>query len=136
MKVRTSISYTVALLAIGLPGLAAQGSQTHRSDPLSGAWNVTFLVPGYPPTPATFALAVDGERVTGTIQSDHTGPGKITEGVWKDGKLSFTAVFEKHEAIAITGSIENGKLGGEFRTEGFVAKWEGSRAAPTKSPGA
>ena len=89
---------------------------------------MTFMVPGYPPTPATFELKVDGEKVTGTIHSEHTGDGKVTEGVWKDGKLFFTAVFEKHESIAISGAIERGKLGGEFRTEGFVAKWEGTKA--------
>lgn len=127
MKVRTSGIALVAVL-IGLPGLAAQGSKAHAPDPLPGTWNVTFMVPGYPPTPATFEFKVDGEKVTGTIQSEHTGAGKVTEGLWKDGKLSFTAVFEKHESIALTGSIESGKLGGEFRTEGFVAKWEGTKA--------
>lgn len=127
MKVRTSGIALVAVLT-GLTGLAAQGSKAPRPDPLSGTWNVTFMVPGYPPTPATFELKVEGEKVTGAIQSEHTGSGKVTEGVWKDGKLSFTAVFEKHESIAISGSIESGKLGGEFRTEGFVAKWEGTKA--------
>lgn len=127
MNVRTSAGLALLTLLTG-PVLSAQGSARQVPDPLPGTWNVTFLVPGYPPTPATFQLAVDGEKVTGTIQSDHTGTGKVTEGVWKDGKLSFTAVFEKHESIAITGAVENGKLGGEFKTEGFVAKWEATKA--------
>lgn len=121
------ITGLAVLTILASPALAAQAPAKH-SHPLSGSWNVTFMVPGYPPTPATFQFTVDGEKVTGTIQSDHTGAGKVTDGVWKDGKLSFTAVFEKHESIALTGSIENGKLAGEFKTEGFVAKWEATKA--------
>jgi len=128
MQIRTSAGLLFgALLTLSLSPLTAQGSQ-QKHDPLSGSWNVTFMVPGYPPTPAIFRLAVEGDKVTGTIESEHTGSGKVTEGAWKDGKLSFVAVFDKHESIAITGTLENGKLAGEFRTEGFVAKWEGSKA--------
>jgi hypothetical protein len=126
MHIRTSAVLALALLTG--PALAAQGSAKSAPDPLSGTWNLTFMVPGYPPTPATLKVTVEGEKVTGTIQSDHTGAGKVTDGLWKDGKLSFTAVFEKHESIALTGSIENGRLGGDFRTEGFVAKWEATKA--------
>ena len=128
MQLRSSGLGSLALVAIALAGPAQRSP-----DPISGAWNVTFFVEGYPPTPATFELAVEGDKVTGTVLSDHTGPGKVTQGTWVNGKLSFVAVFEKHESIAITGAIDNGKLAGEFRTEGFVAKWEGARG-PSKKP--
>ena len=129
MKVRSSAGLVLgALLAVSFSTLTAQGAKNQAPDPLSGSWNVTFMVPGYPPTPAVFEFAVEDGKVTGTVRSDHTGTGKVTEGSWKDGKLSFVAVFDQHESIAITGTIENGKLAGEFRTEGFTAKWEGSKA--------
>lgn len=97
------------------------------ADPISGAWDVTFHVEGYPPTPATMELKLDGHKVTGRISSEHTGPGKVTEGVWKGDTLSFIAVFESHESIALTGTLQDGMLVGEFKTEGFVAKWEAKR---------
>jgi len=97
------------------------------ADPISGSWAATFQVEGYPPTPAIFELKLDGQKVTGTIKSEHTGPGKVTEGRWANDSLSFTAVFETHESIAIWGHLEADKLVGEFKTEGFVAKWEAKK---------
>jgi len=95
-------------------------------DPISGEWNVVFLLEGHH-TPATFNLTLDGTKVTGTANSEHTGPGTIRDGRWEKNILSFTLDFKKHESIAITGLLENGKLSGEFQTEGFVAKWEATR---------
>jgi hypothetical protein len=97
------------------------------ADPISGTWDVTFHVEGYPSTPASMELKLDGHAVTGKIISAHTGPGKVTEGTWKGDTLSFTAVFESHESIALTGTLQDGQLVGEFKTEGFVAKWEAKR---------
>ena len=102
------------------PGSAVQDN----SDPISGEWNVSFLVPGHGTTPATFILKLDGERVTGAAYSDHTGAGTIRDGKWADGKLSFVLDFKKHQSIAIKGGFQDRKLAGEFTTEGFTAKWE------------
>ena len=78
-------------------------------------------------TPFTLELQVDGDKVTGSVESGHTGLGKITNGSWVDNKLSFTAVFDKHESIAMTAALKDGKLIGEFRTEGFTSKWEATK---------
>ena len=102
------------------PGSAVQDN----SDPISGEWNVSFLVPGHGTTPATFILKLDGERVTGAAYSDHTGAGTIRDGKWADGKLSFVLDFKKHQSIALKGGLQDRKLAGEFTTEGFTAKWE------------
>ena len=107
--------------------LAVASLAVLSADPISGSWAATFQVEGYPPTPAMFEFKLDGQRVTGSIKSDHTGPGKVTEGKWVNDTLSFTAVFENHESIAIWGHIEADKLVGEFKTEGFVAKWEAKK---------
>jgi hypothetical protein len=100
-------------------------------DPITGEWNVVFLVQNSR-TPAIFSLTRHGNLVTGTVNSDHTGPGVIRDGEWKDGKLSFTVDFKTHQSIAIAGTLIEGKLIGEFRTEGFVAKWEGVKRIATK----
>jgi hypothetical protein len=102
-------------------------SHKPATDPISGEWNVSFLVKGHPATPATFKLKLEGEKVTGTAYSDHTGEGTIRDSKYADGKLSFTLDFKKHESIAITGDVKDGKLSGEFTTEGFTAKWEAAR---------
>ena len=97
-----------------------------NTDPISGEWNVTFFVHDSK-TPATFTLKREGTAITGTVYSDHTGAGTIRDGKWTDGKLSFTLDFKKHESIAITGTLQEGKLVGQFTTEGFTEKWEAVR---------
>ena len=97
-----------------------------NTDPISGEWNVTFFVHDSK-TPATFTLKREGTAITGTVYSDHTGAGTIRDGKWTDGKLSFTLDFKKHESIAITGTLKEGKLVGQFTTEGFTEKWEAVR---------
>jgi len=106
------VSLVAAIILLGSP------------DPISGSWDLVFHVEGYPATAATLELKLEGNTVTGEISSEHTGKGKVTEGTWVDGKLAFTAVFESHESIALSGSLHDGKLVGEFRTEGFVSRWE------------
>jgi hypothetical protein len=92
-------------------------------DPITGEWTVSFFVNGHS-TPATFVLKLEGDKVTGTANSDHTGQGTVRDGKFEKGKLSFTLDFQKHESIAINGELKGEKLAGEFRTEGFVANWE------------
>ena len=97
-----------------------------NNDPLTGEWDVSFFVHEQK-TPATFTLKLEGTQITGTAYSEHTGPGTIRDGKWENGKLSFTLDFKKHESIAITGELKDGKLAGQFTTEGFTEKWEATR---------
>lgn len=96
------------------------------SDPLSGEWNVSFFVHDTT-TPATFNLKLAGTKVTGTVFSEHTGPGTVREGKWADNKLSLIFDFKNHESIAVDGLMKDGQLAGEFHTEGFTAKWEAKK---------
>ena len=93
---------------------------------ISGEWNVSFFVHDTT-TPATFNLTLTGTKVTGTVYSEHTGPGTVREGKWTDGKLVLMLDFKNHESIAVDGAIKDGKLAGEFHTEGFTARWEAKR---------
>jgi hypothetical protein len=95
-------------------------------DLISGLWDATFYAMGQP-TAVTLELKLEGNKVTGKVNSAHTGPGTISNGSWAENKLSMTFDFAKHESIAVTGSLKDGKLAGEFRTEGFVAKWEAKK---------
>ena len=100
--------------------------QVATNDPISGEWDVAFFVHDSK-TPAKYTLKVDGTKVTGTAYSEHTGPGTVRDGKWENDKLSFTLEFKKHESIAVNGALKDGKLVGEFTTEGFTAKWEATR---------
>jgi hypothetical protein len=134
MRLKTFVSLVLVALAAGIPLACSAAATLHNEilrhevlrpdpDPISGEWGVTFYVHGTT-TPATFKLKLDGDKVTGTAESAHTGPGTVRDGAWTGNKLSFTLDFENHESIAITGGLKEGKLSGEFRTEGFVEKWE------------
>jgi hypothetical protein len=115
------------LFIVVLVGAARPASQGHvGADPISGTWDVMFQVEGHP-TAATLELRLKRHTVTGKVSSAHTGPGRVTDGTWADNRLAFTAVFEQHGPIAMTASLQEGRLVGEFRTEGFVAKWEAKR---------
>ncbi len=143
MHLRISIGLVVLMLVAVPSGCSAATLHTHLSheafaarevDDISGEWDVSFKVQGMT-TPATFNLKLDGRKVTGTVNSEHTGPGTIRDGSWVNNKLSFTLDFKKHESIVITGTLKDGKLTGEFRTEGFVSNWEAVKKPTAESGG-
>ena len=124
----------VALMTVGSSVLSAASLQDKEADPISGEWDVLFVAMGTT-TPAAFALKLDGHKVTGKAWSAHTGPGTVSKGSWVDNTLGFTLEFAAHDSIALTATLRDGKLVGEFRTEGFVSKWEAKRkTASTASP--
>jgi len=116
------------ILAAGFSFSGAIGSArtTQTPDLISGDWDAVFKV-GEHTSPASFKFKLDGDKVTGTAESAHTGPGTIRDGSWVDGKLSFTLDFKTHESIAITGKLQETKLVGEFTTEGFTSTWEATK---------
>ena len=105
-------------------------NQAGSGDLISGEWDATFYAAGHG-TPFTLELKLKGDTVTGKVNSAHTGPGTISKGSWSNDKLTMTFDFASHESIAVTGSLKDGKLSGEFRTEGFVAKWEARKKTAT-----
>lgn len=97
-----------------------------EANSVSGEW-VGAIERGGTTTAFTFNLKLDGNKITGTVESGHTGRGTISSGKWANNEFSFTASFEKHESIAFTGKLTNGKLVGELDTEGSKSKWEAKK---------
>ena len=124
-------------VSLGLLGVAvaAQPDPATAGNSIAGDWIVRFSVENQT-VPGKMVLKMDGDKVTGTIETAHTGPGTVQDGKWSDGKLAATLVFEKHESIALTGGIPAGKnlkLEGQFSTEGRTGKWEAERS-PNRPP--
>lgn len=110
--------------------LPIQHNAADSGDLISGEWDATFYAMGQA-TSFALELKLQGDKVTGKVNSAHTGPGTVSNGSWAENKLSMTLDFAKHESIAVTASLKDRKLTGEFRTEGFVAKWEAKKKTAT-----
>jgi len=133
MRLRTFVMLVVVTLAASPPFGYSAATPHHEifrpeasprnSDPISGEWDVSFTLQGRT-VPGKFKLKLDGDKVTGTAESEHTGPGIVSKGSWVDNKLAFTLDFKKHDSIDVIGSLKDGKLVGEFRTEGMQGTWE------------
>ena len=99
MRLRMMISLVLAALLAGAASACSAAALHHEvfahessrqdADPITGEWDVIFRVQDTK-TPATFKLKLDGDKVTGTVYSEHTGAGTLRDGSWKDNKLSFT----------------------------------------------
>lgn len=116
----------IAALCCALPALA----QRAEAPSIGGDWAVTFTVQGQT-VPGQMAFHADGDKLTGTLDTEHTGHGTLEGGAWSHDKLTGICVFEHHEAIALAGELRDGKLAGTFRTEGMDGKWEAVRAPAT-----
>ena len=97
-------------------------AQVDKANPISGDWNAMFELEGMN-VPFRLKLRLDGDKVTGTAESQHTGAGTLTAGSYSEEKLNFTMVFAKHESIAVSGKLEGSKLRGESATEGRKGTW-------------
>jgi hypothetical protein len=131
MRLRRLISLlAVMVIAVASSSVLAATLQHQtvkdKSDPISGEWEVVFELQGTT-VPGKFKLKLDGDKVSGTVESEHTGSGTLSKGSWGDNKIGFTLDFAAHESIVVTGKLEDGKLIGEFRTEGMQGKWEAKR---------
>ena len=122
MLLKSFILTTILALFVAV----APASAPAAHDPVTGEWNVVFSIQGQT-ADGVLKLKLEGNTVTGTVESAHTGPGTITNGSWKDGKLSFTMEFAAHESIAATGAPKEEKLQGEFATEGTTGTWVATR---------
>ena len=133
MRLRMFIGLIMMIVVAGssFSGASQSARATQTPDLISGDWDALFKV-GEHTSPASFKFKLAGDKVTGTAESAHTGPGTIRDGSWVDGKLSFTLDFKTHESIAISGKLQETKLVGEFTTEGFTSTWEATKKKPSQ----
>lgn len=124
----TRTSAIVALLIGALAFIAVAVAQPSGANSIDGDWIVSFTLPGGQTVSGRMTLQAVGGELTGTVETEHTGPGKLEQGTWAMRQMSATCVFKKHEDITITGKLKNGKLSGIFRTEGRKGTWQAARA--------
>src|SRR5579872_703193 len=123
-------SYKFALVALAWGLLIASAVAQHRagkSDSIAGDWMVTFTIQGQTAS-GKMSFQVKRGKLSGTVETAHTGPGTFQDGKWANNKLTATCIFQKHESIALTGELKDGKLSGTFHTEGTDGTWEATRA--------
>jgi hypothetical protein len=98
------------------------------ADEISGQWDATADANGQP-FPFTLILKVDGEKVTGTSNSE-LGLSNISTGTWKDGKLVFV-LESANGQIGMVATIVDGKLVGDFDLSGqLTGKWAAIKKKP------
>jgi hypothetical protein len=126
MTSRIAIGIVLALQLLLAGSVASAQQSTQPPSSIAGEWNITFRVQGQTAS-GTLTLAVQGETLTGKVETHHTGPGKLQNGKFAAKKLSVTCVFEQHDSIALTGELQGEKLVGTFQTEGREGTWEATR---------
>lgn len=132
MRMNLFLAMGIALTAQGgLMGVAhgsvQQATAVQESTAgITGTWSATFTIAGQS-VPVVLKFAEKDGVITGTVESDHTGPGTIVDGTWKDNSLNCTLKFEKHESIALSGVLKGEIFAGEFKTEGMQGTWQAKR---------
>ena len=120
----------VVCSALALPYVVfGQQSPSPADQSIDGDWIITFQAQGRSVS-GNLRFKSDGERLTGTVETTHTGPGTIQNGKWSQQKISATFVFEKHEAVVLEGELKvDGTLSGNYQTEDRTDKWQAVRSA-------
>lgn len=89
-----------------------------NADEISGDWDAVADAQGQP-FPFTLSLKLDGDKVTGSSDSQ-LGHGTITTGTWKEGKLAI--VLDGN--ITLVATMIEGKLSGDYDFAGQSSgKW-------------
>ncbi len=97
--------------------------ELHRVGPdeISGEWDAAADAQGQA-FPFTLSLKVDGEKVTGSSDSQ-LGHAIVSSGVWKDGKLSLV-LDAATGPVGLVASLTDGKLVGDYDYAGQLqGKW-------------
>ena len=125
-------------VAAGLPSVVF--GQHHAPPPpapaersITGDWVIHFQA-GHESVSGSLHLQVDRERLTGTVETAHTGPGTIQNGKWSNQKLDATLIFEKHESVVLEGELKSdGTLAGHYTTENRTETWQAERKSTAES---
>ena len=133
MKIKIAV---VMCAALGLPGVIFGQHHAPPATPtaeqsITGDWVIHFQA-GHESVSGSLHLQADGERLAGTVETGHTGPGTVENGKWSKQKLEATLVFKKHESVVLEGELKsNGTLAGNYTTEGRTETWQAERKSAT-----
>ena len=116
-------SFATLILVISFTAFA---SSPGASGNVKGDWDATFMIAGQT-IQGAMSFDTNGKTLTGSLFTEHTGKGTVTDGTFDDNKLNCTLKFEKHESIALTGELKDDKLSGTFATEGMTGTWTAVR---------
>jgi hypothetical protein len=126
-----------AVVAVGGTLLAQQGgapqekpkeTQAQAADPITGDWEGSVALPdgniGF-----FMKLKLEKDKVSGEIGSDQGAT--QCSGTWADGKLTLSFTYVNGEAIAMTGALKEGQLGGDMTIGGgqMVTVWVAKKKA-------
>ncbi|HLY61187.1 MAG TPA: hypothetical protein VKV95_10595 [Terriglobia bacterium] len=117
------ILFTAATMAI------TSGQDKTNTGPITGSW--TCISHGGPDGDTKFSLDLlqDGEKVTGSVDSDQGGM-DITSGTFKEDTLEIRLETPQGDYV-IKGKLKDGQLAGAITLDGKPhANWEGKKAAP------
>ena len=128
MQMKTGTIAAVICSALALPCVVfGQPSPSPNGPSIDGDWVITFQAQGQSVS-GNLHFKTDGERVTGTVETAHTGPGTVQNGKWSKQKITVTFVFEKHEDVSLEGHLNaDGTLAGDYHTEGRTENWQAER---------
>jgi hypothetical protein len=132
MRLRTSVTLIViALLAVAssaspvMPWQHNPKQHKPKADVISGEWDAALITLDKT-LQLTLKLRLEGDKVTGTSESSHLGNGAISDGSWANNKLKIM-VETSHAPLALTGTLQNGKLVGEWDAAQMHGKWEAKK---------
>jgi hypothetical protein len=132
MKKLSIITLGFFLFATVALALAKGQDNAAKTGPLTGSWKCESH--GGPDGDSNFTLDLeqDGEKVTGSVDSDQGGM-DITSGTFKDDTLEIR--LETPQGVyLIRGKLEDGKLTGQVLLDDKEhSKWEGKKVIPGDS---
>jgi len=127
MRLRTSVILVVLALFAVASSAAPTMSWQHKpkADVISGAWDAVLTTPDKN-LQLTLTLKLEANKVTGSFESSHLGSGTINNGSWANNKLTIT-VETSHAPLTLTGTLQNGKLAGEWDAGHTQGNWEAKK---------
>lgn len=100
-----------------------------KSDPLTGTWECTSHGSSEGDVPFTLQLELDKENVTGSV-AWASGKSPITAGTFKNEKLEIH-IDTADGKSALTATLANDQLSGEWSSESEKGTWEGKKQGQT-----
>ncbi len=132
MRLRTSMIlvmltlFAVATLASPIrPGQHSTKQHKPKADVISGEWDVVLSTEDNNQQ-LTLKLKLAGNNVTGSFESSHLGNGAIQNGSWANHVLK-VSMETSHAPLTLTGTLQNGKLVGEWEAAHMQGKWEAKK---------